>query len=93
MTREAHTSASAELGTAFLRQSAGTQVFPLISFYILISLRSGWSLICCQPGGSCNVLVLSWKYLIQFLSLTASYFMYSQEEYITKICSGLKDLF
>lgn len=40
VSREAHTRASAELGTVFLKQSARTQVFPLVSFYILISLKS-----------------------------------------------------
>lgn len=56
--RVTHTRASAELGIVFLKQGARTQVFPLISFYILISLKSGWSLNCCQPGGSCDVVAL-----------------------------------
>lgn len=40
VSREAHTRASAELGTVFLKQSARTQVLPLVSFYVLISLKS-----------------------------------------------------
>lgn len=58
-----------------------------VSSYIFLHINIPevrWSLNCCQPSSNCDVIVLSWKYLTQFLSLMLSYFMYSQEEYIIK---------